>query len=116
MKDFYDIWAIARQFKFEGPALTRAIHATFERRGTSVPDGVPSGLSGEFSESPEQQARWRAFVSRGRLGEHPRSLPEVAGSVSDFLLPVASAIVRAQALDAIWDPGGPWRPYRISKD
>ena len=31
MKDFYDLWAIAMTFGFEGPILAEAIRATFER-------------------------------------------------------------------------------------
>lgn len=30
MKDFYDLWAIATTFGFEGPVLAEAIRATFE--------------------------------------------------------------------------------------
>jgi predicted nucleotidyltransferase component of viral defense system len=113
MKDFYDIWAMSRLFSFEGPALTRATRATFERRRTPVPDDIPSGLSGEFSESPEKQARWRAFASRGRLSEQPSSFHEVVAVARDLLMPVAGALRKAQTLDAIWDPGGPWRPRRM---
>ena len=32
MKDFYDLWVLARQFEFQGPLLCQAIRATFERR------------------------------------------------------------------------------------
>ena len=49
MKDFYDLWVLARQFEFQGPMLCQAIRATFERRRTSVPAEVPLALSAEFS-------------------------------------------------------------------
>ena len=42
MKDFYDLWAIATMFGFEGPVLAEAIQATFERRRTSLPEGTPT--------------------------------------------------------------------------
>lgn len=108
MKDFFDIWALSRQFSFDGATLSRAIQATFERRGTPVPDDVPSGLSSELSESLEKQAQWHAFASRGRLSEHPASFGEVVAAVRDFVMPVAEAVRRAKSPDAIWDPGGPW--------
>ena len=37
MKDFFDLWVLARQFEFQGPLLCQAIRATFERRHTPVP-------------------------------------------------------------------------------
>lgn len=83
---------------------------TFERRRTPVPDDVPSGLSDELSDSPEKQARWRAFASRGGFSEQPSSLHEVVAMARELLMPVAGALQNAQTLEAIWDPGGPWRP------
>lgn len=32
MKDFYDVWLLARQFAFDGALLTKAIAATFSDR------------------------------------------------------------------------------------
>lgn len=49
MKDFYDLWIIARQFSFEGPTMVAAVRATFERRATTLPKTVPTGLSEEFA-------------------------------------------------------------------
>src|SRR6202048_730900 len=37
MKDFYDIWVLARSFESKGDALARAIAATFARRKTELP-------------------------------------------------------------------------------
>jgi hypothetical protein len=34
MKDFYDLWALSRQFDFDGVTPTEAVRLTFERRGT----------------------------------------------------------------------------------
>lgn len=33
MKDFYDLWLLARQFDFDGPTLATAIRRTFENTG-----------------------------------------------------------------------------------
>ncbi len=41
MKDFYDIWSLARTFEFSGPSLSSAIRATFERRQTDLPSKPP---------------------------------------------------------------------------
>jgi len=54
MKDFYDIWIIFKQFPFEGAILTRAIRATFERRKTQIPKGIPAALNDEFAANQEK--------------------------------------------------------------
>jgi hypothetical protein len=41
LKDFYDIWAIAGSFAFDGAVLSRAIQATFDRRQTPLPVETP---------------------------------------------------------------------------
>lgn len=50
LKDFYDLWVIARCFSFEGPHLASAIAATFWRRATPLPAGSPVALTADFSE------------------------------------------------------------------
>ena len=32
MKDFFDVWVLARTFKFDGAVLAKALNATFTRR------------------------------------------------------------------------------------
>lgn len=48
MKDFYDVWVLARDFEFDGATLARAISATFGRRKTQVPAVPPLALTSEF--------------------------------------------------------------------
>ena len=38
MKDFYDLWLLARKFDFEGSALAERIGKTFARRETPIPN------------------------------------------------------------------------------
>lgn len=45
MKDFYDVWHLSRHDAFDGPTLTGAVRATFERRGTPLPGGAPLVLT-----------------------------------------------------------------------
>jgi hypothetical protein len=42
-----------------------AVRATFERRGTALPVGMPVGLSEEFVR--ESQSMWHAFVTRSDI-------------------------------------------------
>jgi hypothetical protein len=48
MKDFFDLRILAKYSDFDGGVLSRAVAATFERRRTSFPSGIPIGLSDEF--------------------------------------------------------------------
>lgn len=41
MKDFYDLAVLSQTFAFEGELLVRAIAATFARRKTPLPTGLP---------------------------------------------------------------------------
>jgi len=109
MKDFYDLWAMSEQFGFDGAALAESIRATFARRGTDIPNDVPSGLREEFASSPEKEAQWRAFTQRGRLGAQSGTFPEVISRLRNFLMPVVHVVAKAQNPGAVWDPGGPWR-------
>jgi hypothetical protein len=48
MKDFYDVWLLARQFSFDGALLANAIAATFGNRGTTL-DAAPITFTPEFT-------------------------------------------------------------------
>ncbi len=67
MKDYFDVHALLRDGGHDEALLARAIAATFMRRRTALPEGVPAGLSDLFSSNPERQAQWRAFLSKNRL-------------------------------------------------
>lgn len=67
MKDYFDVHALLRDGAHDEALLARAIAATFVRRRTALPEGVPVGLSELFSGDPERQAQWRAFLAKNRL-------------------------------------------------
>lgn len=46
MKDYYDLLMLAREGVVDRKEAGEAIAATFGRRGTAIPDGVPVGLGG----------------------------------------------------------------------
>lgn len=60
MKDFYDIWILARQFDYEGPKLTRAVKATFLHRATEI-ESSPVALTPGFAETQSARIGWTAF-------------------------------------------------------
>ena len=108
MKDFYDVWMLARQFAFAGPTLCQAIQATFDRRRTDFPTSAPLALTAEFYEDPSKLMQWRAFVSKSRLDVDESGLEEVMIILKEFLLPPTEAVAATRSFDMVWRPGGPW--------
>ena len=108
MKDFYDIWTLSKLFPFDGVSLSAAIAATFERRGTAIPEGVPTALTDEFAADKTKQAQWTGFLKRSVLSEAPPTLSRVVNDLRDFLLEPLHAAARSEPLAKSWQPGGPW--------
>jgi len=110
MKDFHDVHVLASTLAFRGASLAAAIRATFERRGTRLPEGEPFVLSRAFLGAPERLAQWRAFLRRARL-DGPDDAGALAESLLRFLGPVVSAVARGHAFEAEWSPPGPWSDH-----
>lgn len=109
MKDFYDIWVLATQFEFDGASLSRAIEATFQRRGTAIPSNPPLALTDEFVHDSRKQVQWQAFIKRGRLRHQTPAFEAVVVTLAGFLWPVTEAIARGSPFRRRWPRGGPWR-------
>jgi hypothetical protein len=92
MKDFYDIWELARRFEFDGLLLTQSIRATFEQRRTALPAELPLALTDSFSQDRDKMTQWAAFVRKNRLMAEKVSLQEVTVFLMGFLMPPARAI------------------------
>lgn len=105
MKDFYDIWLLARQFDFEGGQLAEAIRLTFEQRDTRLPTDIVA-----FSEgfAAAKQVQWTAFWRRLERDQVPTSFGEVVSVVSGFLTPIASVLDSGAPLLTRWTAPGPW--------
>jgi hypothetical protein len=108
MKDFFDVWTVSQEFAFDGATLSRAIKATFETRGTAVPDKPPLALSPEFYDDREKNAQWKAFLNKAKLNAEGKSLAEIAEALHAFVVPVSEAVARGKRLKGNWEPGGPW--------
>lgn len=83
MKDFFDLRALAHEGVLDARLLGDAIAATFQRRGTVVPEDVPLGLSDEFARDAAKRAQWKAFLAKNRL-DAP-TLDEVIEEVRRFV-------------------------------
>lgn len=92
MKDFYDVWVLARSGTIDADGLTRAIQATFARRRTEIPTDPPDALTPAFAADPMKQAQWTAFVRD--VAEAPGSLGDVITVLAQFLMPHAAAARR----------------------
>jgi len=108
MKDFFDIWLMARLFDFDGALLARALTSTFSHRKTAI-DPAPVALTAAFTESAAADAQWRAFVRRGKFTQAPARLSDVAAELAVFLRPVAAGCV-ANMFEQTWKAPGPWAP------
>jgi hypothetical protein len=106
MKDFFDLWAIAGAFAFEGEVLARAIRTTFERRETPLPTETPLALTAGFADA--KQVQWAAFLRRTEIALAPEPLPEVQARIAELVMPPMIATTEAAPFNARWAPGGPW--------
>ncbi len=107
MKDFFDLWVLSKQSEFEGPVLSKAVAATFGRRRTPIPRGIPLGLSDEFINDAQKVRQWQGFVRKIALD--PVELSAVITDLRDFLLPVLVSIATGANLDMTWRPGDQWQ-------
>lgn len=108
LKDFFDLYVLSDRFAFDGSTLTDAIRATFGRRGTALPDGIPTGLSNDFAQDRAKQTQWSAFVRKGKLDAAPQILTPVVLRLREFLAPPTETLRAGGAFDRVWPPGGPW--------
>lgn len=107
MKDYFDLWILAKHSDFDGQILSRAIAATFERRRTAVPTGVPIGLSDEFINDAQKGKQWQGFLRKNALD--PMSLATVVVDLRDFLMPVLAAIAAGGSHDYPWRAVAGWQ-------
>lgn len=83
MKDYFDLRALASEGVLDARSLAEAIAATFGRRGTTLPDELPLGLTDEFAQDAAKRSQWRAFLGKSRL-DAP-ALDTVVREVRDFV-------------------------------
>jgi predicted nucleotidyltransferase component of viral defense system len=107
MKDFYDLAVLSRMFAFDGEALVPAIRATFSRRGTPLPAGLPVALTAEFADDRIKNTQWAAFCRKSGAPS-AGDLPAAMAAVSLFVAPPLSAASSPSRFLRRWPPGGPW--------
>jgi predicted nucleotidyltransferase component of viral defense system len=107
MKDFYDLAVLSQTFAFEGELLVRAIAATFARRGTPLPTGLPVALTPEFTDDRMKTTQWGAFLRKSGA-PNPGELRDVAATIARFVEGPLAAAATESTFAKRWAPGGPW--------
>ncbi len=107
LKDYFDIWLLSQERRFDGPILLQAIKATFRNRRTPIPSGLPLPLSQEFAE--HQQKQWTAFLNKfGGASAELNHFPLIVSQLKDFILPLLRAAADDKPFDKTWQPKGKW--------
>lgn len=109
LKDFYDIWQLARSVTFEGVALQQALKATFRQRITPLPSVPPLALTATFFADSVKQMQWAAFLRKGRLTNQGIQLSEVAQEIAAFILPVSAAAAIYTPFEKTWQFDTKWQ-------
>jgi hypothetical protein len=107
LKDYFDLWTIAKHSEIDGGLLARAITATFARRETALPKNTPAGVGDELLADNRKRTEWRAFLSKNKLTAP--DLVEVVALLRAFLLPAIEGARGDTGFKSSWRLGGPWR-------
>jgi hypothetical protein len=104
MKDFYDLWYLAKNQSFDLLLLRGSMVATFERRGTPVPTEIPFALTEGFLLDETKILQWRGFLSRLRLEIYTPDLVTVGKQIAEFVGP----LLMGGARDQTWHVDRGW--------
>jgi len=106
VKDFYDIWMIARSCTFDAQILVETVSQTFERRQTKLPlSDIPSGLTRRFAENVARVAQWKRLRQQVEASFAPASLEDLVDDVSLFLNP----LLLGELTNETWTPASGWK-------
>ncbi|MBA1336174.1 MAG: hypothetical protein HPY66_2133 [Firmicutes bacterium] len=99
MKDYYDLYFIARTFDFDGRKLQEAIMQTLQNRGTDYDRNSFDELI-SFSGNDAMLVKWRQFLRRTKLPDI--EFRKVTGLLNTFLGGIWSAIVNEDEWHKNW--------------
>lgn len=107
LKDFFDVWMLAKTSDFRGVDLAAAILATFRRRGTEFTT-APQVFDEDFAVDPSKQSQWTGFLKRMRPSEAPPAFSDIVASIRVFLEPIHLALRSGEVFIGMWKRSGPW--------
>ncbi len=105
LKDFFDLWLLSESFDFDFLILQTAIHGTFQRRGTPIPDDFPISLTEDFYSNPLKQSQWNAFIQKIKPERSPATLEEAVQRIILFLRP----FVIKDSTPETWKAASDWQ-------
>jgi predicted nucleotidyltransferase component of viral defense system len=108
MKDFYDIYNLAKIFSFDRSVLLSAIKATFRRRKTKIPAEIPLALTDDFGGNEMKSIQWQAFIKKNGLSEFMLQLQDILSYLREFLLPLLDAASSGDDISRKWNKSGHW--------
>ncbi|GAN29481.1 TPA: nucleotidyl transferase AbiEii/AbiGii toxin family protein [Legionella pneumophila] len=71
LKDYLDLYVLLSNEQLDNHVLAQAIQATFTRRGMTVLEELPIGLTDEFANDPTRESMWKAFLRKNELEQRP---------------------------------------------
>ena len=100
MKDFHDIYYLARTFDFNVARLQKAIFETLRRRGTPYDkDSFKRVIS--LADDIDMQKRWKYFLKN--IKDDTLEFSVVIDEIQTFLEPVFEAIVNEDEWQKVWN-------------
>ena len=99
MKDFYDLYYLARTFDFDGARLQKAIFETLQNRGTPY-DRASFQRIAALSDDEAMQKRWKYFLKN--IKEDTLEFSVVIAEIQTFLGPVFDAVVNKDKWQKQW--------------
>ena len=99
MKDFLDLSVIASTMEIDKAVLSESIRATFARRRTELPVGLPVALTERFWTDETVQTRWLAFVRKNGVLPPNDDLSAVCKRIVALVEPAIEAARQDAAQD-----------------
>ncbi|WP_411503386.1 nucleotidyl transferase AbiEii/AbiGii toxin family protein [Brevibacillus centrosporus] len=101
MKDFFDIYTLARTSEFQGLHLYEAVSETFKRRLTQTErDHIL--FTAEFYTDSRRVAMWEAFIKNLKLDNSP-NFQEVMELIYTFLKPIYDHVLAENEYFGCWN-------------
>ena len=99
MKDFYDLYYLARTFDFDGARLQKAIIETLQNRGTPY-DRDSFQRIAALADDEAMQKRWKYFLKN--IKDDTLEFSVVIAEIQTFLEPVFEAVVNEDEWQRRW--------------
>ena len=86
LKDYYDLYSIAKAFTINPTDLQTALQRTFANRNTIMFTTLPLGLTEEFALSNVKITQWQAFLRRNKINPNELTLTQVVAEITPWLV------------------------------